>query len=291
MKIATIRLRQEPYKSFIVHHEKYPFTPWHHHPEYELVLIIKGKGRRCVGDHVARFVKNDLVFLGPGLPHQWICETSADFTRAPFDEAFVIQFAYDFIGHDFFEIPENASLKRFLVESTRGYEFFGHTKTKIISILHEMADAGDMKRFYALMRIFEILGSTSEYSFLSSPSSLSNYPVDMNHPMQIAMQFILQNFQRKIKIEELLEVTHMSYASFYPAFKKTYQMPFKEYILKLRIGYACKLLTEGTMYISEIAYDSGFDNISNFNRQFKKTKGTTPSTFQKQFLEQNLQTG
>lgn len=284
MKIAKIRLRQEPYKSFIVHNEKSPFTPWHHHPEYELVLIVKGKGRRMLGDHVARFEKNDLVFIGPYLPHQWMCETDdKDLTYGPHDEAFVIQFGYDFLGNDFFEIPENSSLKRFLIESTRGYEIFGKTKSQIISILHKMFDMNDYKRLYALLSIFEIMGSTTEFHSLASPNSINPFLLKKNEPMQSAMQYILQNFQNRIQIQDLLAITNMSYASFYPSFKKAYMMPFKDYLLNVRIGYACKLLTEGSMHISETAYDSGFENLSNFNRQFKKIKGITPTQFQKQF--------
>ena len=284
MKVSKIRLRQEPYKSFIVHYEKDPFTPWHHHPEYELVLIVKGKGRRMVGDHVARFSKNDLIFIGPYLPHQWMCDCDEDDqTIGPCDEAFVIQFAYDFLGGKFFEIPENRSLKRFLIESTRGYEILGKSKSKIISILHEMFDMDDVKRLYALFSIFEILSCSTEYHLLASPNSISKFPTSENEPMQMAMQYILQNFQKKVQIQDLLDFTNMSYASFYPSFKKAYTMPFKDYLLNVRVGYACKLLSEGIMHISEIAYDSGFENLSNFNRQFKKIKNITPSQFQKQF--------
>ena len=286
MKISKISLRQEPYKSFIVHNEKDPFTPWHHHPEYELVLIVKGKGKRLVGDHVARFKRNDLVFLGPYLAHQWICEIDEDdLSDGPHDEAFVIQFGYDFLGSKFFEIPENTSLKRFLLESTRGYEIYGKNKAQIISVLHKMFGMNDIQRLYALFDIFEIMDTASEYNILASPNSTTNYPTIENQPMQMAMQYILQNFQKRIQIHDLLELTNMSYASFYPSFKKTYQMPFKDYLLNVRVGYACKLLSEGSMHISEIAYDSGFENLSNFNRQFKKIKATTPSQFQKQYRD------
>ena len=112
MKIAKLRLVQEPNKSFIVHTENDPFTPWHHHPEYELVLIV-----------------------GPYLPHVWIMEgDKLD------DEAFVIQFDYYFLGDHFFEIPEHISLKKFLLGSERGYKFFGNTKYRIISILNKMME-------------------------------------------------------------------------------------------------------------------------------------------------------
>lgn len=283
MKIAKLRLVREPNKSFIVHTETDPFTPWHHHPEYELVLITRGKGKRVVGDHVDRFEEEDLVFLGPYLPHAWIVDS--DKGKELDDEAFVIQFDYNFLGDHFFEIPEHSSLKRFLIESERGYKFYGNTKYRIISIMQKMRGMNDLDRLYALFRIFHLFGFTEQYKILASPAYLLSFSVKGNETMKTALQYIMQHFQKKIQIKDLLKVTYMSYAAFYPAFKKTYGMSFTDYLLKIRIGYSCKLLAEDQCHISEIAFDSGFDNLANFNRQFKKIKGITPSVYRSQFRE------
>ena len=103
--------------------------------------------------------------------------------------------------------------------------------------------------------------------------------------MQKAMKYILQNFHKPIYLKDLLEITSMSNTSFYAKFKNTYRMPFKDYLLKVRVGYACKLLAEGHNSISGIAYQSGFENISNFNRQFRRIQGITPSRYQKEILK------
>lgn len=283
MKIAKIRLLQEPNKSFIVYNERSPFAPWHHHPEYELVLILKGKGRRMVGDHVDRFEENDLIFTGPYLPHQWICDNeNSGNTESLQNEAFVIQFVHNFLGDIFFEIPENTSLKKILRESSRGYEFYGKSKSEIISILQRMIIMNDIERFYALLSIFEVFQASNEYHFLSSPASVESFLLEGNEPMQKSLQYILQNFQKQIQIKDLLEVTNMSYPTFYSKFKHAYILPFKDYLLNIRIGYACKLLFDETQNMVQIADNCGFENISNFNRLFKKIKGVTPSQYQKQ---------
>lgn len=283
MKIAKIRLIQQPNKSFIVHNERSPFAPWHHHPEYELVLILKGKGKRMVGDHVDRFEENDLIFTGAFLPHQWICDNeNPEDTESSQNEAFVIQFVQDSIGDKFFELPENASLKKFLAESSRGYEFYGETKSKIISVLLGMMNMNDVERLYALFSIFEIFQASKGYHFLSSPASVALVVEEGNEPMQKTLQYILQNFQKQIQIKDLLEVTNMSYATFYSKFKHAYILSFKDYLLNIRIGYACKLLIDESLNVAQIADDCGFENMSNFNRQFKRIKGMTPSQFQKQ---------
>lgn len=284
MKIAKLSLHQDEDKSFIVHSEVFPFAPFHHHPEYELVLILKGKGKRMVGDNVDRFEENDLIFTGPFLPHQWICDEN----EAHDSNAFVIQFTYDFLGEKFFEVPENSSLKKFLHDSVRGYNFSGKTKQQIIPILKKMINSSHEVRLYNLFAIFKIFATTHEIIALSSPGSVESFMLKENEKMQKALQYILQNFHNKIHIEDLLEITNMSYPSFYSHFYRSYKMSYKQYLLELRIEYACKLLKNEALNVSEIAYDCGFGNLSNFNRQFRKIKKITPSQFQKQLFEESV---
>jgi AraC-like DNA-binding protein len=283
MKIANIRLLQDPDKSFIFYKETNPFSQWHHHPEYELVLITKGRGKRMVGDHITRFEENDLVFVGTYTPHEWLCDPEYFSTSDGFrGEGIVIQFLHDFLGEKFFEIPENTNLKKFLEGSSRGYEFFGESKEKIRSIMLKMTNMNDFDRLHALFSVFKIFSVTKDYKILSSPSFLEPYYLNENEPIQKALKFILQNFHKQILIKDLLEVTNMSTSSFCTTFKNTYRMTFKDYLLSVRVGYACKLLTDSSQSISRAAYKSGFENISNFNRQFKKIKGITPSQFLKE---------
>jgi AraC-like DNA-binding protein len=281
MKVAKVRLLQEPDKSFIYYKENNPFTPWHHHPEYELCLITKGRGRRMVGDNIDRFENNDLVFIGSYTPHECLCDPEYyDHPDGFQGEGIVVQFLYDFLGEKFFKVPENSSLNKFIIESSRGYSFYGETKNKIIAIMLKMNELSDTERIFALFSIFKVFATTSEYNLLSSTALAEPFWMNEAGTMQRAFKYILQNFQKPIVISDLLKITNMSNTSFYASFKKTYRMPFKDYLLNIRVGYACKLLTDESQNISGIAYDSGFGNISNFNRQFKKIKGITPSQYQ-----------
>ncbi|WP_372933301.1 AraC family transcriptional regulator [Mariniphaga sediminis] len=283
MKVHEIRLFKEPAKSFILYHEEKPFSPWHHHPEYELVFIKKGKGKRMVGDHIDRFEENDLVFVGSDIPHEWLCDQEYYRGEDQFlGEGIVVQFSHDFLGDKFFEIPENKPLKNFLSDSSRGFEIYGQCKGQIISLMYGMLNMNDTEQLYTLFSIFKLLSATDELNPLASPAFLETFRLNSNSPMQKALQFILQNFQKQMQISDLLQITNMSYTTFYNTFKYTYRMPFKSYLMNVRIGYACRLLMDATQDISEIAYESGFENLSNFNRQFKKIKGETPSRFQEQ---------
>lgn len=289
MKVAKVRLLQEPHKSFIYYKENNPFTPWHHHPEYELCLITKGKGKRMIGDNIDRFENNDLVFIGAYTPHECLCDPEYfDHPDGFQGEGIVIQFVYEFLGDRFFMVPENNNLYKFIIESSRGYVFRGKAKKQITNIMIEMQEMNDIERFYALFTIFRIFATTNEYDILSSPAFNGPFWLDDYSPMHKAIKYIMQNFQRNLNITDLLKITNMSNTSFYKTFKKTYRMPFKNYLLNIRVGYACKLLTEESQNISGVAYQSGFGNISNFNRQFKKIKGITPSEYQEQIKKIEL---
>lgn len=283
MKVSKVRLIQDPYVSFIYYKEHKPFTQWHHHPEYELCLITKGRGKRMVGNNIDRFEDNDLTFIGSYTPHEYLCDPEYFNHPKGFQgEGIVIQFVYDFLGDTFFKIPENNKLNRFILESTRGYAFSGKTRRILISIMRKMEDMDDIDRLHALLSIFRIFSSTEEFKFISTPPYNEPFWFDDSGPMQKAIKHLLQNFQNPVHVKDLLEITCMSNTAFYTAFKETYRMSFKDYLLNIRVGYACKLLTYRTFSISGVAYKSGFENISNFNRHFKKIKGITPSQFQEQ---------
>lgn len=283
MKIPETRLFRALDQSCIFHHEKSRFHNWHHHPEYELVLIVKGKGIRMIGDHIDRFENNDLVLLGPYVPHEWRCNDIFYQPTGEFiGEGIVIQFLYNSFGKGFFELPENKKLNSFLSKSMQGCQIYGTSKDKIIPIMKQMLSMDETERLYALFSIFKYFSSSKEFRQLSSPSFLGSFKVNDNEPIQKAVQYILQNFQKNIRVNDLLEISNMSSTTFFMSFKKMYRMTFKRYLLNIRIGYACRLLGEKTMSISQIAYECGFGNLSNFNRQFKVIKGCSPLEYKKQ---------
>lgn len=285
MKVAEIRLFKEVNKSIIFHHEENNFSSWHYHPEYELVLITKGSGKRMVGDSIERFQNGDLVFLGPYLPHEWKCDKKYFNKNDKFlGEGLVIQFLPDFLGSIFFDLPENENLKSFLNTSSQGCLLTGEAKKTISKHMVAMKGLDETDKFYKLLTIFKVLSSTSDYSLLSSPAFVEPYKSAEMIPLKNAIKYLMTNFQSQIRIEELLEIANMSNTTFFKTFKKATQMSFKSYLIRLRIGYSCKLLTDESLNITQIAYESGFENISNFNRQFKKEKGCTPSEYRQNFV-------
>ena len=281
MKLIEIRLTQESDKSFIFYHDdKTPFAQWHNHPEYELVLVVKGRGKRTVGDLIERFRENDLILMGPYLPHEFLIDS--EYLKRPntfSSECVVIQFDQSFIGSVFFWLPENRPLQKILTDSAMGCKFGPKTRNAIIPIMKKMIHMDDTDRLYALFSIFQVLAKTTKYETLSSPNFIETFHNDQNEGLKKCVQYILQNFQTNITKKKMLEISHMSSTAFLDSFKKTYKMTFIEYVLKIRIGYACRLLIEDVKCISNISSEAGFDNLSNFYRHFKKIKKLTPSEY------------
>ncbi len=280
MKASVVRLFKDPDTSFIFHRETEDFDQYHHHPEYELVLIKKGRGIRIVGDSIDEFKENDLVFLGAQLPHVWRCNDEYFLDDGTFlGEGLVIQFTEDFLGTKFFDMPENVGLSKFIDQSAQGCRLYGNTKKEIVRLMTEMCNMTSSQRLYALFAIFELLGNTTSFEQVSSQAFLEPYKTHNNEPLRAVIQYTLQNFKNDIKLKDVLEIANMSNTQFFVTFKSTYKMSFKNYLSKIRIGCACRLLTEENFNISQAAYESGFENISNFNRHFKQIKGVTPSEY------------
>ncbi len=286
MKAVEINLMKDTNQSFIFYHEKNPFSRWHYHPEFELVLINKGSGKRMVGDHIDVFEDGDLVFLGSNLPHEWLCDEHYFNKELGFQgEGIVVQFLENFLGDTFFNIPENARMRKVLDDSTQGCFLMGETKELITSLMLKMIGISPEERLYCLFKIFEIISKTKEYQLLASPNFTSTFQAEKSNSMKKVIKYIMQNFQKKIQIKDVLEIVNMSSTTFSVLFKKTYNMTFSEYVLKARIGYACSLLTDNNRSISQVSFDAGFDNLSNFNRLFKKAKKLTPKEYRKKAFE------
>jgi AraC-like DNA-binding protein len=282
MPYVELKLPQETDKSFIVFKEigkNFP-CPWHYHPEYELVLVVKSTGRRLVGDNIGHFQENDLVLLGPLLPHVWVNDSKYINGKADsLAEAIVIHFKEDFIGQHFLDLPEMAPFKKFLKLSCRGIVIKGKAKMKIISLMKKMTDLNGIQRLAALFSIFDLLSRASEYELLASPGFVKTNSLNSSDRLNKVIEYILQNFDKDITLPDVASEANMGLTTFCNFFKENNRITFVEYLNSVRIGHACKLLTEKDQNVVEVAYECGYNSLANFNRQFKKYKQMTPTEY------------
>lgn len=285
MKAVEYRLPKEIDKSFIVFEEKGAFFPypWHYHPEYELVLVIKSTGRRMVGDHIGYFQEGDLVFMGPELPHVWVNDTKYVTNQVnSAAKAIVIQFVGQFLGDFFLNIPEIEVFKKKLQLSRRGIAIKGKARETINDLMKGMLTQNGLQRLSALFTIFDILSRCSEFELLASPNyEQSVQSGNCSDRFSVITEYIMKNFTRDITLPEIAGIANMGVTAFCNFFKQHHKVTFVEYLNTVKIGYACKLLGEKDENIVDIAYHSGYNTLANFNRQFRKLKNMTPSEYRK----------
>jgi AraC-like DNA-binding protein len=264
--------------------DPYLHNPWHYHPECELTTIDEGRGMLFVGDNVTSYNKNDLILIGPNLPHEY--RSSSKETPDYLSKSTSIHFKKDFPGSDFYKIPEAKIICEILEKSKRGLKFNDLVaQKKAKEKMDEVLNAKGIERINILFSIMEMVAFSSEQEYLSSQSFVDSINEGQDHKMNIIYKYIMANFKEQISIDHLASEINMTKTSFCRFFKKRTKKSFVQYVNEIRIGYACKLLYTENYNISEAAYDSGFENISNFNKQFLKIKKQTPSQILAQFAK------
>lgn len=283
MKLHLLNRSSLENQSLTISHNKYKnfLKIWHFHEEFELVLILKSSGTRFVGDSIERFDAKDLVLIGKNVPHMWLNDDEYFKEDCSVEsEAIAIHFKREFLGNVFFELPEMKQIANLLDLASRGVKF------SLIdnSIIEKLKNIENIDAPLKIVMILSILNDLSKSKFkqtLSSSGFINTYHKSENKRLNQMYEFIFQNFNTPISSSSVANAIGMNKSAFSRFFKKTHRKSFTKYLNDLRVGYACKLLMDNDESITSIAYLSGFNNISNFNRQFKATKGKSPSDFLK----------
>lgn len=288
MKIMHEQVSFAPNTSLKVKWDDFPhFTyPWHFHSEYEIVFVLKSFGKRFVADSIDSFSDGDLVMLGSNLPHFW--KSGDEFFSEGDDyrvNAIVIQFSKDFFAAEIEHYPEFHSIKKLLKRSERGIKFHAEFSKKIGIELKKLLKLKDLGQMLFFLKILDQMARTDQYRLLASDLYRIENHETLNGRLDKIMHFINHNYHRKILQEEIAAKVGMSTAAFCRYFKEKTGKTFINFVNEMRIAYACKLLIEGRMSISQICFECGFNNLANFNRSFKKITGHTPSVYQEQFVK------
>lgn len=286
MRPLLEHLPREKDESFVVKYFDYGYypTPWHYHPEYELVLVTESTGKRFIGDNISHFGPGNLAFIGPNLPHTYqndsIYHEPHSQLRA---KSIVIHFSEESLGKDFLKLPESESVRDLFNRSVNGIEINGETNRIIAAKLEEILQLTGIRRWFCLMEILVILAESKELTAICKTSMTGNNEKESKR-LGIAMSWILQNFEKDIRVTEAAELCDMSENAFSRFFSKRTRKTFSGFVTELRLQKACKLLKENEASVTSICYDCGFNNISNFNRQFLREYKMSPMKYRKLFL-------
>ncbi len=260
-------------RSFDLTH--FPFV-WHLHPEHELTLIVEGEGRRFVGDHVDAFEAGEVVLLGSNVPHTWY--SRAD--RLP-SRSVVVQFRDDCFGTGFFDLPEMRGIRRLLNRAEVGLVFRGQARRDAARRMVALNELRGPQRVLELLGILTDLARSRAFDRLSSRSQ--TVPLRDRDQTRIGrvLRHVNAHYTEPLSQAEVARIAHLTPAAFSRFFKRMTGTTFVDYLHRLRVARACRQLLESDASITEVCFDAGFGNVSNFNRVFKRIKGVNPGTFRK----------
>ena len=268
-----------------------PLVRWHFHKEYELHLIVASSGKVFIGDYIGNFSPDSLFLTGPNLPHNWISQAEEGEEFAERD--MLVNFTDKVLDSGIAVFDELKSLAPLLARAQFGIEFRDpRCIREARQLLQKIADTQGATRLGHFFILLELLAASEDYQLLSG--QLPTQPADEQHVDRInrAVDYIFQRYAQDLSQEEVAQYLGMTPTYFSRFFKNATGRGFVEFVNRLRVSKSCELLSQSDMPVTEVCFESGFSNISNFNRRFQQLKGMTPSDYRKQVVqrltEQNL---
>lgn len=288
MKPKLLKVSLQPRQSFSVRHDVVPYfyKELHFHPEMELVYIQKGSGTQFIGNHIQSFKAGDMILVGQDIPHLWKCDEQYCKGNPKLKaEATVIHFLPCALGEHFFDLPENQNLQKLFAKAKQGISIHRKTKHQVAVLLQKLLESAGTQKIILFLEILNLLSESSDLQLINK-KKMPLLPVDKDPDrMNDIVQHILSNFYKDISLKDIASVANLTPNSFCRYFKLRANKTYSSFLTEVRINHACKQLSETEKPVSEICYDSGFNNFSNFNRYFKQIVGFTPNQYRKKYLE------
>lgn len=272
-------------ESFAVRSFEYRYfpTPWHFHPEYELVYVTESTGKRFIGDNISDFKPGNLAFIGPNLPHLY--RNDAVYYRRNLKAcSIVVHFLDDAFGQSFGSLPEAKKIKALFARSLRGMEWEGQVKKTVCSKMTEIVSLHGFARWLKLLEILHLLSESKNFRYISH-TPVAGLNTLESERMSLIFDYVLKHFREDIFIRDLASQLNLSENSFSRYFSQRTRKTFTAFVNEVRLNEACRLLVENRKSVSEICFSCGFNNIAHFNRQFREIYHANPLQFRKQYLE------
>ncbi|MEA1848677.1 MULTISPECIES: AraC family transcriptional regulator [Chryseobacterium] len=251
---------------------------WHYHPEVELIFVCKGSGKRQIGSNISYFSDGDLVLIGSNLPH---CGLTNENTNNDYE--MVIQFKPDFLGENIWETPEMQRISALLEKSKAGIVFNENIKKTVGKKIADMHEMSSLNKLLNFLEILDELATTQDYRILNAGKYYLQTQVEDNERINHIFNYVKDHFKEQITLEEIADLANMKVPSFCRYFKKITNKTFTQFVNEYRITHSLKLLAEQPLSITEVCFESGFNNFSYFNKTFKEYIKKSPSQYRKEF--------
>ena len=253
-------------------------TEFHFHKECQIVYVQESEGKRIIGDSIESFGSDELIFLGSGIPHVWhndkhYFEMDKKKIKA---RSIAVFFHPDKLLEGLSHFTPVKKLEAVLLIAKRGMKFTNQSKVQLKQLLLEMTQKKELSRLITFIKILELISSTREYELLASEGYINTYHARDNDRIDKVFKYVFSHFTEEIQLDQVAGLVNMNRESFCRYFKSRTQKTFIHFLNEVRIGHACRLMTEGETHIAGLAYQCGFNSLSNFNRFFKEIKGVAP---------------
>nr|WP_315148530.1 AraC family transcriptional regulator [uncultured Flavobacterium sp.] len=250
---------------------------WHYHPEIELVYVNGGSGKRQIGSHISYYTSGSLILIGSNLPHCGFTDEKTGNSKET-----VIQMKPDFLGSNFFGISEMKNINHLFNRAKTGLVFIGETKKRLGLKVEAMADQLPFERLLTLLSILNELEEATEFKVLNAEGFSMELQMQDNDKINTIFNYVKDNFQEQITLEEVAELVSMTVPSLCRYFKKITKKTFTKFVNEYRLVHASKLLAEKPISITEVCFESGFNNFSYFNKTFQEFTGKSASQYRKE---------
>lgn len=286
MKPLHIKENTRGDSSFMLKRKEFKYFPvnWHYHSELELVLKVESCGEMIVGNYVGSFHDGNLFLLGENLPHYW--KNNEAYYQANDLKAVsvVAHFEKNFLGDGFFNVPEMQAIDAMFKRAKRGI-YFGQEITKYVKPkIEDMLQSSGFNRIIAFLDILNVLALSNDYTLLATEGFTHDISLQQSEPLKKVYEYVMTNFKDEISQTVVASKVGMNISAFSRFFHKSTKKTFTQFVNEVRLSYACRLMLENEMNISQIAYESGYRNLSNFNTQFKFVFKKNPTEYKATLL-------
>lgn len=264
--------------------EKHFDPTWHAHDEYQLFLVIKGTGTRFIGNTVKQFGPGDLTFLGPNMPHLWRSDEEYFDTETDANSHGVVLYFHKNALSHFMEKEEMAQVKSLFEKVKFGIEITGKTIHTVRQLMLDLVHLHGVESIIQFFKILDTIAQTKEFDLLHNQAYIYLLKEEETNRINLVYNYVARNFRNPIFIEEPASLLNMTPSSFSRYFRMKTSKSFSSFVTEVRIRNACNLLSIAeTKSIAQICYESGFNTLSNFNKQFKTMMGITPKEYRNKF--------
>ena len=258
-------------------------STWHYHNNFEISFITEGTGKRIVADSIEEFQPGDLVFIGRNLPHVWIADKEQGVLSNRTLEMVSLQFTPDVLSPQMLNLPEFKYVAKALTLSERGIQIVGQTLNEVSALMLQMPYLNSFERMIHFFTIMDIIGKSDSLIHLASKDYLKVRFSTGNKRIATIHEYLMNNYKGEVDLKGLAEMVNMAEGSLCRFFKLNMRLTIFEYLNMIKVEFACKLLMDPDLCILDVCLDSGFNNLSHFNKQFRKITGVTPTKYRKRF--------